>query len=530
MVGDAHHRSATLARYIRGTFQGPFVDLVGHPWLESLWRRRTRDFDSEHEPAWPCKHLGLRFMDLKRTVNSDPRRNLPSVDRLIQAAQARTPNFPEWALRGASRGVLASARDEMSPGDSENSQCLFELDELVDRAIAEATRLAAPHPRSVVNATGVLLHTNLGRAPLAGAAQAAAAEAARGYSSLELNLETGRRGSRLGRLEAKLLALSGAEAAHVVNNNAAAVLLALNTLALGRSVVVSRGELVEIGGSFRVPAIMERAGVRLCEIGTTNRTHLSDYACAITSEVALLLKVHRSNFEQRGFVAETDVSELAKLAHECGIPLVEDLGSGTLLDLGSAGLPHEAFVPARLKLGVDVVCFSGDKLLGGPQAGILLGRREYVDAMRKNPLARALRVDKMTIAALDATLDLMLDRSRMEEIPIVAGLRARPEDLKPRAERLLAEVSRVLDQRFSARLARSETAVGGGSLPEHLLSGWAVVVEGPRISKLAAAMREAATPVLVRVHDEALWLEVRTLQDDEFPLVQEAFSTAFALG
>ena len=449
-------------------------------------------------------------MDLKRTVNSDPRRNLPSVDRLIQAAQAKTSNFPEWALRGASKGVLASARDEMSRGDQRDSQRVFEFDELVDRAIAEARRLSAPHPRSVVNATGVLLHTNLGRAPLAEAAQAAAAEAARGYSSLELNLETGRRGSRLGRLEAKLLAL--------------------NTLALGRSVVVSRGELVEIGGSFRVPAIMERAGVRLCEIGTTNRTHLSDYASAITSEVALLLKVHRSNFEQRGFVAETDVSELAKLAHESGIPLVEDLGSGTLLDLGSAGLPHEAFVPARLRLGVDVVCFSGDKLLGGPQAGILLGRQEYVDAMRKNPLARALRVDKMTIAALDATLDLMLDRSRMEEIPVIAGLRARPEDLEPRAERLLADVLRVLDRRFSARLARSETAVGGGSLPEHLLSGWAVVVEGPKISKLAAAMRQAATPVLVRVHEEALWLEVRTLQDDEFPLVQDAFSFAIARG
>jgi L-seryl-tRNA(Ser) seleniumtransferase len=467
-------------------------------------------------------------MDLKRTVNSDPRRNLPSVDRLVRSVQAKTSEIVEWALRGASRDVLARAREEMSRGDHEGSGRRFEFDELVESVAVEASRLAAPHPRAVVNATGVLLHTNLGRAPLALAAQAAVAEAARGYSNLELDLETGRRGSRMGRLEAKLVALSGAEAAHVVNNNAAAVLLALNTLALGRSVVVSRGELVEIGGSFRVPAIMERAGVRLCEIGTTNRTHLSDYEEAITSDVALLLKVHRSNFEQHGFVAEPDVSELAALAHERGIPLVEDLGSATLLDLAEAGLPEEAFAPARLRLGVDVICFSGDKLIGGPQAGILLGRREWIDAMRKNPLARALRVDKLTVAALDATLDATLDPSRADEIPVVAGLRALPEALEPRAARLLEEVSPILDGRFQARVAASEAAVGGGSLPEHRLSGWAVVVEGPKISSLAARLREAPTPVLVRIHDEALWLDVRTLRDDEFSVVRDALS--FALG
>lgn len=467
-------------------------------------------------------------MDLERAVNSDPRRNLPSVDRLIREVEAKTSNIAEWAVRSASRTVLKRVREEMSRGEVESSGKRVELDELVERAAAEAARFAAPHPREVVNATGVLLHTNLGRAPLAAAAQAAVAEAARGYSNLELDLETGRRGSRMGRLETKLMALSGAEAAHVVNNNAAAVLLALNTLALGRSVVVSRGELIEIGGSFRVPAIMERAGVRLCEIGTTNRTHLSDYATAITPDVALLLKVHRSNFEQRGFVAESDVGELSALAKERGILLVEDLGSGTLLDLAADGLPEEAFAPGRLRLGVDVVCFSGDKLIGGPQAGILLGRRESIDAMRQNPLARALRVDKLTVAALDATLELMLDRSRADEIPVVAGLRARPEDLEQRALRLFDRVSRVLGEEFRARVAESETAVGGGSLPEHRLSGWAVVIEGPKISAVAAGLREAPTPVLVRVHDEALWLDVRTLRDDEFSVVESALS--FALG
>lgn len=465
-------------------------------------------------------------MDLKRTVNSDPRRNLPSVDRLIREVEAKTSKIAEWAVHSASRSVLERIRNDVSRGESEYSEKGIELDALVEQVVAQAERLSAPHPRGVINATGVLLHTNLGRAPLAPAAQAAVAEAARGYSNLELDLGTGRRGSRLGRLEAKLVALSGAEAAHVVNNNAAAVLLALNTLALGRSVVVSRGELVEIGGSFRVPAIMERAGVRLCEIGTTNRTHLSDYANAITPEVALLLKVHRSNFEQRGFVAEPDVAELAALAKERGIPLVEDLGSGTLLDLSAAGLPEEAFAPGRLRLGVDVVCFSGDKLIGGPQAGILLGSRESIDAMRENPLARALRVDKLTIAALDATLDLTLDRSRTDEIPVIAGLRARSEDLEQRALRLLDRVKGVLGGEFRARVAESQNAVGGGSLPEHRLTGWAVVIEGPKISALAAGLREAPAPVLARVHDDALWLDLRTLRDDEFSFVEVALTSA----
>ena len=467
-------------------------------------------------------------MDLERTVNSDPRRKLPSVDRLIREVEAKTSNIAKWAVHSASRAVLERARKELPGGEIDSSRQRVDLEELVDRAAAEAASLAAPHPRAVVNATGVLLHTNLGRAPLAPAAQAAVAEAARGYSNLELDLETGRRGSRLGRLESKLVALSGSEAAHVVNNNAAAVLLALNTLALGRSVVVSRGELVEIGGSFRVPSIMARAGVSLSEIGTTNRTHLSDYADAITPDVALLLKVHRSNFEQRGFVAEPDVGELAALARERGIPLVEDLGSGTLLDLGAEGLPGDAFAPGRLALGVDVVCFSGDKLIGGPQAGILLGRRELIDAMRKNPLARALRVDKLTIAALDATLEMTLDRSRADEIPIVAGLRAGPEDLEQRALRLFDRVNPVLGEAFRARVAESEAVVGGGSLPEHRLSGWAVVVEGPKISALAAGLREAPTPVLARVHDEALWLDVRTMRDDEFLAVERALSFALS--
>jgi L-seryl-tRNA(Ser) seleniumtransferase len=466
-------------------------------------------------------------MDLERKVNSDPRRTLPSVDRLMRSMEAKSPEFPAWALREASREVIETLRDQMSRGDVTAIGSPIDLEGLAGRAVEQARRLVTAHPRRVVNATGVLLHTNLGRAPLAEAARAAVADVAFGYSDLELDLETGRRGSRMGRLEAKLCAASGAEAAHVVNNNAAAVLLALNTLALGRAAVVSRGELVEIGGSFRVPAIMERAGVHLREVGTTNRTHLADYADAIDAETALLLKVHRSNFEQSGFVAEADVRALAALAHEHGLPLVEDLGSATLVDLGSEGLPEEAFAPSRLRLGVDVVCFSGDKLLGGPQAGILLGRREWIEPMRRNPLARALRVDKLVLAALDATLDCTLDPGRRDQIPIVAGLSAEPEVLEERAARLCELLEPLLDDRFRARVEDVESAVGGGSLPEYRLAGAAVAIEGPGITGLADALRRAPLPVLARVHAAALWLDVRTLRDDEFEAVRDAL--AFAL-
>jgi L-seryl-tRNA(Ser) seleniumtransferase len=468
-------------------------------------------------------------MDSERKVNSDPRRSLPSVDRLMGLVKVKAPALAEWAVARAAREELELVRSLISQGESDFKGEPGDLEKLVARVVLIGGRFAAPHPRHVINATGVLLHTNLGRAPLAAPAAAAVARSLDGYSNLELDLLTGRRGSRMGSLEAKLLALSGAEAAHVVNNNAAAVLLALNTLALGREVIVSRGELVEIGGSFRVPAIMERAGVRLAEVGTTNRTHLRDYDAAIGPDTGLLLKVHRSNFEQRGFVAEADVGELAELARSHGIPFVEDLGSGTLLDLGGYGLPAEAFAPARLVLGVDVICFSGDKLLGGPQAGILLGKKEMIEGMRKNPLARALRVDKLTVAALDATLDLMLEAGRSNEIPTIAGLRASAAELEPRAAQLLSLVSNVVLGRggWKARIAQSEAAVGGGSLPEHRLPGWAVVLEGGGVQLMATRLREASPPVLARVRDDALWFDVRTLRESDLSRVGDAI--AFAL-
>jgi L-seryl-tRNA(Ser) seleniumtransferase len=342
-------------------------------------------------------------------VKSDLRRALPSVDRLLRELGKRSDAAPAWAQREAAREVLEAERARLT-GDT-GTPDVASQSALLERAAQRAGQLARSHPSRVLNATGIVLHTNLGRAPLAPGAARAVEQAARSYGDLELDLETGRRGSRTASVERKLRLLSGADGAVVVNNNAAAILLVLATLAQGRAAVVSRGELIEIGGSFRVPDIMASAGVRLIEVGTTNRTHLADYAAAIGPDTALLLKVHRSNFALRGFVAEVGLEALAGLAAERGLPLVEDLGSGTLMDLSSRGIPEESFAPGRLARGADVVCFSGDKLLGGPQAGILLCRdAALADRLRRHPLARALRLDKLCLAALDWTLSVYLER------------------------------------------------------------------------------------------------------------------------
>ncbi|MCP5044838.1 MAG: L-seryl-tRNA(Sec) selenium transferase, partial [bacterium] len=298
-------------------------------------------------------------MDLSGRVNPDPRRHLPSVDKLARQVVHACPELPEWAVVAACRSIVRSARDEVEAMISRGADAT-ELGEVAEtawetRVAARAAVLAGSHPRRVVNATGVILHTNLGRSPIARGAVEAAAEAAVGYSDLELDLDTGRRGNRMSDLASKLCLLSGAPAATVVNNCAAAVLLVLNTLARGKEVVVSRGELVEIGGSFRVPAIMERAGVRLVEVGTTNRTHARDYEQAIGPETGMLLKVHRSNFEQRGFVTEVQLPELVEIGKARGLPVVEDLGAGTLLDLTDRGLARDVYAPARVQLGADLV-------------------------------------------------------------------------------------------------------------------------------------------------------------------------------
>jgi L-seryl-tRNA(Ser) seleniumtransferase len=453
-------------------------------------------------------------MALSREVKVDPRRGLPAVDRLASAVRDLAPDLADWAIAAAVREALDLERERLTRGEDP-------LGELARSAADRARALAAPHPRRVVNATGVVLHTNLGRAPMAPGAAAAAAAAGSTYTDLELDLATGRRGDRLGAVAEKLRLLSGAEAGLAVNNNAAAVLLALESLARGREVVVSRGELVEIGGSFRIPEIMERAGVRLVEVGSTNRTHPSDYERAIGPATALLLKVHRSNFEMRGFVAEVALPELAAIARTRGLLLLEDLGSGTLVEV--PGLPAEAYAPSRLRLGADLVCFSGDKLLGGPQAGVALGRRDAVEAMRRSPLARALRLDKTSLAALDWTLRACLEGRAEREVPALRQLLAPPEELAERARSLAGRLARLAGDAARVEVEAERSPVGGGSLPGFELEGHVVALRAAGGAEgFAARLREAPVPVLARVRDERVVIDVRTLLDGEEALVEAA--------
>ncbi len=441
----------------------------------------------------------------------DPRRALPSVDRLARELRAGTPELPDWCAAEAARGVVAEARRALEVGEPAP-----EASELLERARSQARALARPRPARVVNATGVVLHTNLGRAVLAPGAARAVAEAAAAYGDLELDLASGRRGDRLAAVDRLLARAAGAEAGMAVNNNAAAVLLVANGFAQGREVVVSRGELVEIGGSFRVPDVMQRAGARLVEVGTTNRTRLADYAAAIGPETGLLLKVHRSNFEQRGFVEDASLEELVALGRERGVTVAEDLGSASLVDLRGHGLPPESWAPGRIASGADVVCFSGDKLVGGPQAGLLLGRAEAIAALRRNPLSRALRLDKLTLAALDWTLRAVLEGRAEREIPVLRQLAEPLDRLEERARALARRLQKAAAVAGGAPvrvdLERGRSPVGGGSLPGFELDTWLVVLRSADGAEaVAARLRHASVPVLSRIRDDRVLLDPRTL-------------------
>jgi L-seryl-tRNA(Ser) seleniumtransferase len=459
-------------------------------------------------------------------VKSDPRRAIPAVDLLLRGLEEEAGDTALWARREAAREVLDDERARLGRTDSDGRPA--SADELIARAGDRAREIARPRPARVINATGIVLHTNLGRAPLARDAVRAVAIAAGSYGDLELDLGSGRRGSRTAGIEHKLRVLSGAGGALAVNNNAAAILLVLAELAGGKAAVVSRGELVEIGGSFRVPDIMASAGVRLIEVGTTNRTHLRDYEAAIGPDTALLLKVHRSNFALRGFVAEAGLEELAGLAAEHGLPVVEDLGSGTLVDLTAEGLPEDVFAPRRLARGADVVCFSGDKLLGGPQAGIILTREAALaDRLRRHPLARAIRLDKLGLAALDWTLSSCLEGNARDEIPVLRQLLATPGQLRLRAEALTERLGAVSDLRGEARAEPDRSFAGGGSLPDHEIESWVVSIDAPIGAELLAKrLRAASTPVLARIRDDRVVLDMRTLLDGDGDAVFDAVLAA----
>lgn len=458
-------------------------------------------------------------------------RALPSVDRVLQLAAVAEAlrDLPRTVVIEAVRAELAEARAAMRGAKHAAPP---EHAALAARIAARARAAARPQLVRVLNATGVVLHTNLGRAPLAESARRAVAEVAAGYSSLEYDLAAGKRGDRGTGVERWLRRLTGAEAALAVNNGAAAVMVVLSAVATGQKVLVSRGELVEIGGSFRVPEIMEKSGAVLVEVGATNRTHLRDYERAFERHegIAAILRVHPSNFRIQGFTARPGLAELAKLAHKRRVALIEDLGSGALVDMAAYGLEHEPTVAESLAAGVDLVTCSGDKLLGGAQAGLVLGTKRWVQKVRKDPFARAMRVDKLALAALEATLALYADPLRAaEEIPTLVALRASRETLLERAGRLSQELLGRLPG-LQARIIEGHGEVGGGSMPLQKLQGPIVELSHPTLgaAELERRARAASPPILGTVRADRFRLDPRTLTEAEVGML--AIALAKALG
>jgi len=494
-----------------------------------------------------------------RVTQSSFLRNIPSISDVLEhpAAVDLAARLPRWAVRNAARKLIAEQRARLErlaggKGSAEGVMATTKiagadgatvptrasiLDAVMAALPAAAERCATPGPRPVINATGIVLHTNLGRAPLPDYAAQAVAECARGYSDLEFDLATGERGSRQDHVADAIARICGAQAAYVVNNNAAAVLLCLDTIARGREVLVSRGELVEIGGSFRVPDIMERSGASLVEVGTTNRTRVSDYRRAAGPEVGLLLKVHTSNFRIVGFTEEVDITELVSLGREIGLPVMYDIGSGLMADMSRYGMGSEPTVLDAVSAGADLVTFSGDKLFGGPQAGIIVGRADLIERIARNPLARALRIDKLTLCALAAVAAAWEDRDAAEEsVPVANMLTAEPGVLAQRAAHLAQLIRLELDKACVGPAAVNISVVddpseaGGGSLPTVSIPGAGVCIKALGVSceELQRRLRMGDPPVVARVADDSVRLHLRTVFDRDFDRLAAATASAIA--
>ena len=445
-------------------------------------------------------------------------RDLPSVDQVLKNAGALIERWGREYVTRSIREQIQTQRDRIISGSADTSADVTHLLQLVKEQLEMETQASLV---PVFNLTGTVLHTNLGRALLPGTAVDAVMKVASQACNLEYNLDTGKRGDRDSHIEQLLGRLCDAEAATVVNNNAAAVLLALNTFAINRDVIVSRGELVEIGGAFRMPEIIKSAGCELVEVGTTNRTHLRDYANAIDANTALLLKVHTSNYRIEGFTSEVNETEMAELARENKITSMVDLGSGNLADFSGIGLAHETTIRETLDSGVDIVTFSGDKLLGGPQCGVIVGKKSVIDRIKSNPMKRALRTDKMTIAALYEVLRLYQDPGKVsQELPTLRLLGRKADEIQAQCLRILEPIKAVLEPRFSVRITQCQSQVGSGALPVETMPSFAIAVTSQdandkHLRELACALRRLEKPVIGSLHNRELVLDLRCLEDEK---------------
>jgi L-seryl-tRNA(Ser) seleniumtransferase len=454
-------------------------------------------------------------------------RKIPAVDRLLGSPSIleAASKYPRSLLLRAIHQVLDEIRLQIKTEEGLEDPSLLGLEFVSKKVLSTLERLDRPSLRPVINATGIVVHTNLGRSILAERVLEKFRPIAGGYSNLEYDLDRGERGSRYIHVESILREIASAEAAMVVNNNAAAVLVALDTLAKGREVVVSRGQLVEIGGSFRIPEVMRKSGARMVEVGTTNKTHLGDYEAVIGPDTALLLKVHKSNYHVIGFTEDVDTVELVNMGRKYGIPVMEDLGSGCFVDFSKYGLIKEPTVQEVLAEGVDLVTFSGDKLLGGPQAGIILGKKHLVEAVRKNQLTRALRIDKLTLLALEETLRMYRDeQAAIREIPTLNMILVPPKNLKAKARRLTRMIGKVESGNFALSVTDGESKVGGGALPLLVLPTSLVCLTPEKLSAytLEGKLRAYDPPIIVRIEKDKVLLDVRTVKETELRMVAQA--------
>lgn len=462
----------------------------------------------------------------KHSRKNEILKKLPKVDSVLLEVLENSDfdSIPRSVILKAIRETIDQARAKILQADE---QSIEEIDEqgLINEIMAKSHKAMKPNLIPLVNATGVVIHTNLGRSQLCREALDNIQRVAKGYSNLEFNIDTGKRGIRYAAVEEIICEISGAEAAMVVNNNAAAVMLCLDTLAKGKEAIVSRGELVEIGGSFRIPDVMTKSGAVLREVGTTNRTHLRDYEAVINENTALILKVHTSNFAVIGFTSDVPLKELSELGKNRNIPVMEDLGSGTFIDFSKYGMVYEPTVQESVASGADIVTFSGDKLLGGPQAGIIVGRKEIIAEIRKNQMTRALRIDKMTLAGLEATLRLYRDeKEAMARIPTLRMLTMPVETIEAKAYGLKSELETIADPDLSLKIIAISSKAGGGSLPAQNLPsrGIGLSIKGLSASRIENEMRRNDPPVIGRIEEDIFIMDARTIEPDEYSVIKDA--------